>query len=73
MIMSPYLSKIVSENPDKEITMKFLNRDDDLFIGFFDEKNENSLTKPLTGILFTKRGEYYEGPFVNGQKEGQGK
>ena len=72
MIISPYLSKIISENQEKEIEIAFLSKGDDLFIGFLDD-NTFPLPNPLSGILFTKKGEYYEGTFVNGQREGQGK
>ena len=74
MILSPYLSKLISENPISKIQITFLNRTDDLFIGILDQKKKEFITpEPISGILFTKKGEYYEGTFVNGQKEGQGK
>ena len=73
MIISPYLSKMLQENPEKEIKITLLNNGEDLFIGFLDENNKYPIPNPLSGILFTKKGEYYEGTFVNGQREGQGK
>ena len=74
MIISPYLPKIISENPNSEIKITFLNKGDDLFIGFLEKNSRQFQTpNPKCGILFNKKGEYYEGSFVNGQKEGEGK
>ena len=50
------------------ISIKFI-KNDDLFIGEF----EQDLITPKKGILLTINGEYYEGEFMNGKKDGRGK
>ena len=48
--------------------IKFL-QNNDFFIGILDQDEKN----PLKGILLSNNGDYYDGEFVNGKREGEGK
>ena len=50
MIISPYLSKMLQENPEKEIKITLLNNGEDLFIGFLDENNKYPIPNPQSPI-----------------------
>ena len=67
-IESPFLN---NEDITKDkIKIKFLTNND-FFIGIFEE-NDYIKETPKKGILYTVNGDYYEGEFVNGKKEGNG-
>ena len=68
---SNYLEKALSnpklKNEQQTIKLK-LYPNNDFFIGNFDSQNE----EPLNGILYSNNGDYYEGEFLKGKKEGYG-
>ena len=50
-----------------KVQIKIL-QNNEFFIGILEPDEKN----PKKGILVTARGEYYDGEFVNGKKEGEG-
>ena len=64
--------KNTSEDDLENIKFLFL-RGGDFFIGFL-ENNASSISFPIPkkGVLFSLNGDYYEGNFINGKKEGNG-
>ena len=70
-IENPMLLDLISNNKNNNcdlFSIKFIENDD-IFIGEF----ESNLITPKKGILLTVNGEYYEGEFLNGKKDGKGK
>ena len=66
---NPILDEIISKNNNINIiSLKLLGKDL-LFIGQF----EPNLIIPKKGLLIKINGEYYEGDFMNGKKDGKGK
>ena len=65
-----FLTEIINNNLNNThlISLKFL-LNNDLFIGLFDSQMKN----PIKGILLSSNGDYYEGEFFDGKKEGKGK
>lgn len=55
MIISPYLSKMLQENPEKEIKITLLNNGEDLFIGFLDENNKYPIPIPYQEFYSQKK------------------
>ena len=56
------------ENDLENLKIKLLEKDD-IFIGIMDNNNKF----PLKGILYTHNGDYYNGEFSEGKKNGKGK
>ena len=72
-IENPLISEVILDNINNNnslncITIKFTEKND-LFLGLF----ESDLITPKKGIILTINGEYYEGEFMNGKKDGKGK
>ena len=67
---NPFLTEIINNNLKNSnlISVKFL-LDNELFIGLLDSEKKN----PIKGLLLSSNGDYYEGEFINGKKEGKGK
>ena len=64
-----FLLDIINTNINSDfISVKFLINND-LFIGLFEPEIKN----PKKGLLLSSNGDYYEGEFLNGKKEGKGK
>ena len=51
----------------EKIKIKFF-QNNEFFIGILDPEEKN----PKKGILVSSNGDYYDGEFVNGKKEGEG-
>ena len=69
-IENSIISEIITNkdfNPNL-FSIKFIENDS-IFLGLF----EKDLITPKKGILLTVNGEYYEGEFMNGKKDGKGK
>ena len=63
----------INEEEIKDIKFIFL-RGGDFFIGFLENNSSSTISLPIPrkGILFSLNGDYYEGNFTNGKKEGSG-
>ena len=68
LISEVIIDTINKINDINYISVKFSEKND-LFLGLF----ENDLMTPKKGILLTINGEYYEGEFKKGKKDGKGK
>jgi len=68
---SNYIEKALSNQKfksDQQIIKLKLYPNNDFFIGYLDTQTED----PLNGILYSNNGDYYEGEFLKGKKEGYG-
>ena len=61
----------ITEDEIKNLKFIFL-RGGDFFIGFLENNSSAAFPVPKRDILYSINGDYYEGNFFNGKKEGSG-